>query len=567
MDTIARAKHELYEKHAGTIKDAVNAIHSREFYAKYVETPSKRVYGDTAMGDGLKSYQSQLGNDFPLRQIADQGLTSAEESPYTLEKHNITYPSFKDPARYIQEADRVSNSWCKADVYTRAGILTESLERISNRFFELCFATMHTTGQGFMMAFQASGPHSNDRALEAIALGLNELTRFPEKAEWVKPMGRDKEGNKMFVKLEKRYLPVPIGISLCIGCSTFPVWNTVPAIYASLITGNPVIVKPHPMSIYPIALVIAELQKTLQDNGFDAEIVQLAVDTPDAPITRQLAESPSVKLIDYTGGNSFGAYVESLPGKRTFTEKAGINSIVLHSTRDVKAMMQNISFSLSLYSGQMCTAPQNIFIPKDGIDTPDGKLSYEDTVAALARSVEKLATHPKMGPGTLGAIQSPSTFQRVADSRESGFKIIQESLHIENPDFPKARIASPTILEVPASQFEALSTEMFGPIAYVIPVDDYKEGVAIARDLATNHGAITFASWCLDEDAQNYMIDEMGQSYTSVAFNFVGPIWANQSAGYSDFHVTGGNPAGNASLTDPEFVLKRFEIVGVRIHH
>lgn len=568
MDTVATGtKHDLYEKHAGTIKDAINAIHTREFYAKYVEAPSKRVYGETAMGDGVKAYKSQVGSDFELRQTADQGLVSAEESPYTLEKQNISYPSFKDPARYIEEADRVRDSWRKADVYTRAGILTESLDRISKRFFELCFATMHTTGQGFMMAFQASGPHSNDRALEAVALGLSEMTRFPEKAEWVKPMGRDREGNKLYVNLEKRYLPVPIGVSLCIGCSTFPVWNTVPAIYASLVTGNPVIVKPHPMSIYPIALVVAEIQQTLQDNGFDAEIVQLAADTPDAPITKVLAESPSVKLIDYTGGNAFGDYLESLPGKRTFTEKAGINSVVLHSSKNVKAMMQNIGFSLSLYSGQMCTAPQNIFIPKEGIDTPEGKLSYEDTVAALAKSVQKLVTHEKLGPGTLGAIQSPATFDRVSAAQKAGFKVIQESLQINNPDFPKARIATPAIMEVTADQYKTLSTEMFGPIVYVIPVDGYKEGVALARDIATKHGAITFSSWCLDEDAQNHMIEEMSQSYTSVAFNFVGPIWANQSAGYSDFHVTGGNPAGNASLTDPEFVLNRFEIVGVRIHH
>lgn len=43
-----------------------------------------------------------------------------------------------------------------------------------------------------------------------------------------------------------------------------------------------------------------------------------------------------------------------------------------------------------------------------------------------------------------------------------------------------------------------------------------------------------------------------------VAFNLTGNIYVNQNASFSDFHVTGGNPAGNASLTDPEFVLKRF---------
>ena len=32
----------------------------------------------------------------------------------------------------------------------------------------------------------------------------------------------------------------------------------------------------------------------------------------------------------------------------------------------------------------------------------------------------------------------------------------------------------------------------------------------------------------------------------------------NQSAAFSDYHVTGLNPAGNASLTDAAFVANRF---------
>lgn len=564
--SMSETKHLLFTKHEETIQKAISAIHDRTFYAAYVEAPSKKVYGEDAMGDGVKAYKAQVGKPYTLLQQDNDTLTSAEESPYTLEKQNISYPVYSDPGQYVDEALRVYDSWRKTDPFTRAGILAESLERVSKRFFELCFATMHTTGQGFMMAFQASGPHSNDRALEAVALGLHEQTRFPAEAEWVKPMGRDKEGNKLFVTLQKKYLNVPIGVSLCIGCSTFPVWNTVPAIYASLVTGNPVIVKPHPLSIYPIAIVVDELQQALKANGFDPAIVQLASDRPDAPITKALAEHAAVKLIDYTGGNAFGDYLESLPGKRTFTEKAGINSIVLHSTDNVKAMMQNIGFSLSLYSGQMCTCPQNIFIPKDGIDTPEGKMSYADTVEALATSVKKLVTHPKMGPGTLGAIQNPVTWDRVKEAQAAGFKVVLESIEVENPDFTKARVASPAIMEVPAENIDALGHEMFGPIVYVVPVEDYQHGVQIARKLATEQGAITFSSWCTDEAAQDYMVDEMSQSYTSVAFNFTGPIWANQSAGYSDFHVTGGNPAGNASLTDPEFVLNRFEIVGVRIN-
>ena len=58
--------------------------------------------------------------------------------------------------------------------------------------------------------------------------------------------------------------------------------------------------------------------------------------------------------------------------------------------------------------------------------------------------------------------------------------------------------------------------------------------------------------------------EEMQQAFTPVTFNLTGPIWVNQHAAFSDFHVTGGNPAGNASFTNPEFVTRRFVWVGNR---
>jgi hypothetical protein len=56
----------------------------------------------------------------------------------------------------------------------------------------------------------------------------------------------------------------------------------------------------------------------------------------------------------------------------------------------------------------------------------------------------------------------------------------------------------------------------------------------------------------------------MEEVFTPVSLNLSGPIWVNQHAAFSDFHVTGGNPAGNASYTNPEFVNKRFVWVGHR---
>ena len=51
------------------------------------------------------------------------------------------------------------------------------LHRLNRRSFEIANAVMHTTGQGFMMAFQAGGPHAQDRGLEAVVEHPGQLHR------------------------------------------------------------------------------------------------------------------------------------------------------------------------------------------------------------------------------------------------------------------------------------------------------------------------------------------------------------------------------------------------------
>ena len=43
--------------------------------------------------------------------------------------------------------------------------------------------------------------------------------------------------------------------------------------------------------------------------------------------------------------------------------------------------------------------------------------------------------------------------------------------------------------------------------------------------------------------------------------NLTGPMPLNFSAAFSDYHVTGLGPAGNACLTDEAFVAGRFRVV------
>lgn len=542
-------------KHKERIERAIVALHARHYYAAYPENP--RAYAEDADAQGKETFQKQLSNPFVgINDVGNIGYIGEEVSPYMMLGLGIQYPQFSGEV-LLERAAEAHQAWKQCTLEQRADILVDMLDAVSERFFELGYATMHTTGQSFMMSFQASGPHANDRALESIALGYQEQARYPKQVDWVKNMG------KFDLTIKKNFKPVSKGVGLVIGCSTFPTWNTVPGVFANLITGNAAIIKPHPKSVLPIAIVVAEMQNVLQRNGLSPYTVQLAVDTLAKPITKELAEHKDVKLIDYTGGSAFGAYIESLPGKTVFTEKAGVNSVILESIQDAKAVFGNLAFSFSLYSGQMCTAPQNIFVPSGGIKTADGHLSYEDVVAGLSDAVKGLAENPKMGAFVMGAIQNDTTKNRVNETLGSiGGSALAADVAL-NPEFPDARLQTPTVIGVD-SDSKVWQEECFGPIVFVVKTNSAAHALELAAEMASEKGAITCLCYSTDAEYMSAVEERMNGTFTPVSFNFTGAAFVNQHAAFSDFHVSGGNPSGNATFTDSLYVNRRFVWVGNR---
>lgn len=538
------------------IETVYHHLVSRKYYSRYPENP--KAYSQESIEEGERNFQKMLNQPFPgLIEEGAEGTVGSEVSPFLQVGLGISYPRFS-VEKLVQNAQDASKEWKSTSVAQRAQVLMESLDAIAQRFSELAYATMHTSGQSFLMSFQASGPHALDRSLEAIAMGFHELNRFPNQIQWTKNLG------KFDLVLDKNYKAIPKGTGVLVGCSTFPTWNTLPGLYANLICGNVVIAKPHPKAICPMAIVIAELQQVLHNHGLPKTIAQLAADDPAAPITKALCEHPQVRLIDYTGGNDFGNYVEQLEGKTVFTEKAGINSVLLHSSNNLQKTAQNIAFSLSLYSGQMCTAPQNIYVSKEGINTPEGNVSAKDFGVLLADAIKQLVLHPKAGPGTIAAIQNDATCNRVKEAAKQFDPVFLEPIEVKNPEFEHARILSPTLVYAQSNRPDLYLHEYFGPMAIIVETESIDESINIASQSAREKGAITCLAYCTNPEVCNRIEASMNESFTPVSFNFEGAAFVNQHAAFSDLHVTGGNPAGNASFTDPNFINQRFVWVGNR---
>jgi phenylacetic acid degradation protein paaN len=547
---------DYYQAHRGTLKKARAALRSREYWSPYAESP--RAYAETAPKEGEAAFQERLGKPFSLEGHPGEGQVDvAESSPYGVELA-ISYPA-AEPGDLIAAAQAAMVEWGRATAKTRAGVCLEILDRLAASSFEMAHAVMQTTGQAFLMAFQAGGPHALDRALEATAYGYNELRRLPGEMRWEKPQGKRDP-----IVIDKTWHIRPAGVAVTIGVSTFPTWNGYPGIFASLVTGNPVIVKPHPGTILPLALLVEKARSVMADAGFDPNVVTLAVDTPDQPIAKDLVMDPAVAIVDYTGGSSFGDWLEeNATHARVFTEKSGVNSVVLDSAADLKGVFRNLSVSMTMYSGQMCTTPQNLYIPRDGITVGDESMSFDDVARAFAASVEGLLSDDARACDILGSIKGEDTLARVESAAADG-DVLSASRAVANPTFPDAVVRTPVIVEVDGRDRAVYMREMFGPVIYVVATDSTEHSLALARESALQHGAITWLVYTTDDEVTDAAIDAAVDAGVSVAFNLTGALFVNQSAAFSDFHVTGANPAGNASLTDPAFIAGRFRVIGVR---
>ena len=178
----------LFEKHENIVSSSLAALHTRGYFTPYPENP--KSYGEDGDARGKNFISSIMNNNFGELHQGNATVWIGEEiSPYLQLGIGVKYPSYGIDT-YISNATHAQKSWSKIPVQHRAGILIDALDRIKTRFFDITYATMHTTGQSYMMSFQASGPHSNDRALEAIITGLEELTKYVAEADWVKPMGK-----------------------------------------------------------------------------------------------------------------------------------------------------------------------------------------------------------------------------------------------------------------------------------------------------------------------------------------------------------------------------------------
>ncbi|MFJ9909268.1 aldehyde dehydrogenase family protein [Streptomyces sp. NPDC101152] len=471
-----------YERHRELLQSVVAALAAGERRRPFTEATGLDA-GMRSTRTAGKVFDSLLGRFFDLGQPGVLGSVRTESSPYGIGL-GIAYPRC-EPAELVAAAARTAAGWRAAGPYQRAGLAVEILRRLNTRSHELALAVHHTTGQPLPTALRSAGPRAQDRALQAVAQAFAESERVPAD---LPPESAGHRGRPL--ALQGTCTLVPRGVSLLIGCPDFPLWNGFPGLFASLVTGNPVVVAPHPRSVLPLAITVRVARQVLAEAGHDPDVVTLAVAEPERQVHQRLATDPAVRIVDFTGSARVAGWLEEHARQAAvFADRTGLNTVVVDSTDDYRGLVRGLALSLCLCNGTVRTTAQNILVPEQGFDTDEGRKTLRDFGSDLADAVDRLLGHPTRVARVLGAITADEVRDALTDAARYG-PVLHASAPVVHPDHPSADTRSPLLVRLRASDEAIYTREWPGPVSFLVATESTSHALALLRRTVARHGAI-----------------------------------------------------------------------------
>ncbi|KAK0554472.1 hypothetical protein OC845_000733 [Tilletia horrida] len=240
----------------------------------------------------------------------------------------------------------------------------------------------------------------------------------------------------------------------------------------ALAAGNAIILKPSERS----PLSITFLAKLALAAGFPPGLVQVLHGTGD--VGAWLASHPKIRRIAFTGSTATGRKIVKLAAdsnlKKVTLELGGKGAaVVFDDVPDLDRAVQEIAFSVSWITGQMCMAQTRIYVQSGIAD----------------RFVEAFKAHflncPVGDPFDAKTIMGPIIDQRGMDqvndflqqAREEGATILQGSV-----PSGKGLFVPPTILQGLKQTSSVMTGEIFGPVTHISTFKTEEEAIQLAND-------------------------------------------------------------------------------------
>lgn len=253
---------------------------------------------------------------------------------------------------------------------------------------------------------------------------------------------------------------LPLGVIGCISPWNFPVNLTFSPLAGILSAGNRCMIKPSEFTP-----VTSELMANMFAEGFDIEEVAVFTGGPEVGV--EFSGLAFDHLI-FTGATSIARHVMRAAAENLVPltlELGGKSPVVVSRSADLDVTAQNIMAGKMMNAGQICLAPDYVFVPEESVDS---------FVASAEKSVAKMYPNLKDNPDYTSVINERH-FERIngyiRDAAAKGAKIVEINPGEEDFSQQEHHRIPPTLILNPTDDMAVMQDEIFGP---VLPIKPYK---------------------------------------------------------------------------------------------
>lgn len=383
--------------------------------------------------------------------------TAARPAARTLERLD---PTTGRPGRSVEcaDADQVEaavraardafDGWRATPPAERAGLLRQAASAVRAEADQLGQLLCSTTGR-LLDEARESAVVAADLFDEAAVTGLGRA-------------GRALAGDPVAVDVVRRE---PRGVVAVVTPWNDPYPAAAGLLAAALVTGNTVVHKPSERSDAP-GVRLAELVARELPPGV------LEVVSGDAATGETLVAHDDVALVAHVGSSAAGRRIAASVGERgarALLENGGKDPVVVDAGVDPARAAEQIATGAFTNAGQLCTSVERVYVVEDVADA---------VVAELARRAEELVVgDPADSTTTMGPLvdedQLAVVAAHVTGAVEAGAHVVTGGHRLDRPGC----FFAPTVLDRCLDDLPLLREETFGPVAPVVRVADFDEGL------------------------------------------------------------------------------------------
>jgi 1-pyrroline-5-carboxylate dehydrogenase len=443
-----------------------------------------------AMSDALESVRRRLGEEYDLvigGQRVRSGATFQSLNPSR--PREVVGVFQKGTAELVEKVMSASlqafETWSRTPAQDRVKIMLRVSEIMKGRQLELAAWMVIEEGKSWVEA-DADVAEAIDFCEYYCRLMLkldrpDPLTSFPGEEN------------------ELRY--IPLGVGLVIPPWNFPLAILAGMTFASIVSGNTVVLKPSSDS----PAIAAQLMAILDEAGVPAGVVNFFPGS-GSEIGDRLVCHPKTRFIAFTGSKEVGLRInrlaaETQPGqiwiKRVIAEMGGKDSIVVDDETDLDQAVAGVVASAFGFQGQKCSACSRAIVVES---------VYEEFLKKVVDVTQETVVEGDVQDGVVnfGPVinaKARESILRYSEIGKSKGRLLLGGTAGEGEGF----FIRPTIIADVDPRAVIAQEEIFGPVLAVIRARDFHDALEIANN--TEYG-LTGAVYSRNEEKLRRAADE-----------------------------------------------------------